>query len=366
MVFQAPVLRSFILNVNQSGSAFQIQGEMFSNSVDYLCKIGGFSLRAKWVADNQIDCVFGTLPPGNLSLCVSFSHQSSCASNVLYTLNQFQLAVANVDPAVVLYGRTTVLTLTLTSEIDAQSKSSVFHAGRFVSTAQILRSKLRFEFAPFDTNSATLRILKFGSTVPVFVFDVGVLLPSAIFSVSPQAWFPYGGSLISVLGKDFPTSSVVHCSFSSTKTVARCLSESLCLCQTLLKVSSVVTFSLSSGGITISNELELQPFTAAINLTHIVPALAPLVQGNASVTIFGSGFSLGIQYFGLIRNVLRVPGNVQGSALILKLPVIPLGNVSVQIILGDGSILSSQPIYIENQPLPKISHVLPSIVSVLA
>jgi hypothetical protein len=182
-VSQAPVLLSFISNVHQSGAAFQIQGEFFSNNVDYLCKIGSFSSSAKWVSDHHIDCVFEHLPPGNISMCLSFFYHSSCASNLLHIQNQFQLTVGNVDPPVVLFGRTTVVTLTFTAEVNDKSQFSVFHVVRFVSTAQAERSKLRFEFSPSDSKTSTLHILKLGSSVPVFVFDIGVMLPSTILQL---------------------------------------------------------------------------------------------------------------------------------------------------------------------------------------
>ncbi len=65
----------------------------------------------------------------------------------------------------------------------------------------------------------------------------------------------------------------------------------------------MVTFSLNSGGIVISNEIEIQPYKSAIHLSRVILAQEPLVEGNTSVTIFGSGFEFGIQYFVLLGTI---------------------------------------------------------------
>ena len=93
----------------------------------------------------------------------------------------------------------------MTSDFDSSALSSVIYDQNIL-TAQVLGSQLWFEFEPVDVKNVTDYIIQSGSIVLAHSFDLNVICPSTVVSLSPRAW---SGTIKFYLGKlkDQPSSS---------------------------------------------------------------------------------------------------------------------------------------------------------------
>ncbi len=139
--------------------------------------------------------------------CGLINRHSHSKNNFFLFLYRYSLLlqVAHIHPTSVCVAENLLWRWVLTSDFDSSALSSVIHDQKIL-TAQVLGSQLWFEFEPVDVKNVTDYIIQSGSIVLAHSFDLNVICPSTVVSLSPQAW---SGTIKFYLGKlkDQPSSS---------------------------------------------------------------------------------------------------------------------------------------------------------------